>query len=257
MISPSHGIGHEAEHTPAAIQRRFGTRPRRRYLRDFIYGAIDGTVTTFAVVSGVAGAQLSMSVVIILGFANLIADGFSMAVGNFLATRTEEQLRQRTRRIEEEEIRCYPRGEREEIRQILINKGFTGEDLERAVAIITAETTRWVDTMLQDEHGLSLEGPSPWRAGFSTLAAFVGIGVLPLVPFCLKALGLESIANPFAWSATMTGAAFFTTGALKSRFVDERWLRAGLETLVVGGSAAALAYGVGLLLSSFENVGRP
>jgi VIT1/CCC1 family predicted Fe2+/Mn2+ transporter len=102
--------------------------------------------------------------------------------------------------------------------------------------------------MLQDEHGLALKGSSPWRAGVATLVSFVGIGVLPLVPYCLQGLGFDLGLSAFAWSAMMTGAAFFATGAMKSHFVGEQWLLAGLETLIVGGNAAALAYGVGVLL---------
>src|SRR4026207_1713394 len=111
------------DHSPEAVRTRL-TRPLRpSHLRDFIYGGIDGTVTTFAVVAGVAGADLSATIVIILGFANLIADGFSMAVSNFLATRAEIQERELARSEEELEIRRTPDGEREEIRQIFALKG--------------------------------------------------------------------------------------------------------------------------------------
>jgi VIT1/CCC1 family predicted Fe2+/Mn2+ transporter len=182
IVARTSAVEPRLEHAPEAIRQRLA-QPPARYLRDFVYGSIDGTVTTFAVVSGVAGARLSMTVVMILGFANLIADGFSMAVGNFLATRAETQFRQSLRRREEESIRRHPEGEREEIRQILMRKGFAGHDLERASGIITAETKRWVDMMLQEEHGLALESSSPWRAGLSTLAAFIGVGILPLAPF--------------------------------------------------------------------------
>ncbi len=92
----SHHQDHEAEHTPAAIRRRLEARPSQDYLKDSIYGAIDGAVTTFAVVSSVAGAGLSSGIVIILGLANLLADGFSMASGNFLGTRAENQAALRT-----------------------------------------------------------------------------------------------------------------------------------------------------------------
>jgi len=152
----------KADHTPRAIARRLrhGHRPRF-YLKDFVYGALDGTVTTFAVVAGVAGAKLSAGIVVVLGLANLVGDGFSMAVGNYQGTKAEEELRQLHRRIEADHIDRYPDGEREEVRQIFAAKGFDGEDLERAVTQITADRERWIDTMLTDELGLALEGPDP------------------------------------------------------------------------------------------------
>src|SRR5687768_3991101 len=85
------------QHTPAAVRERLDGGPPGSYLRDFVYGAVDGTITTFAVVAGVAGAGLSVGVVIVLGLANLVADGFSMAVGNFLGTKAERERRDRAR----------------------------------------------------------------------------------------------------------------------------------------------------------------
>ena len=230
-----------ASHTPAAIRERLNQGPAQSYLRDFVYGAIDGAVTTFAVVSGVAGAQLSSTIIIILGLANLIGDGFSMAASNYLAVRADRQLRRRLRREEEAHIAEYPQGEREEIRQIFASKGFSDEDLERVVDVITADRNRWVETMLAEEHGISPVGPVPWKAALWTFAAFVLVGAIPLAPFLL---GFHS----YGASAVLTGAAFFLVGAAKGRFVAEPWWTSGLETLALGGSAAGLAYVVGLML---------
>ena len=102
----------EAGHTPEAIRARLAAGPTHSDLRDFIFGAIDGTVTTFAVVSSVSGAGLGAGVLIILGVANLVADGFSMGISNFLGTRAEQQQRSRIRREEEYQVRTVPEGEK-------------------------------------------------------------------------------------------------------------------------------------------------
>ena len=237
-----------ATHTPERIRQRLSAPQTHSYLRDFVYGAIDGTITTFAVVSGVAGAGLSSGVIIILGMANLIGDGFSMAASNYLGTKTEEELRKRARRTEELHISHYPEGEREEIRQIFSNKGFSGKQLEDVVDVITADQQRWVDTMMVEELRLPLEGPSAIRAAITTMVAFALVGLIPLLPFLYNLVASVGIQNPYVASTLFTGVAFFLVGAGKSWFVDETWYRAGTETLLIGGCAAALAYAVGMLL---------
>ena len=235
-------------HTPDAVRLRLETGPSFNYLRDFIFGAIDGAVTTFAIVAGATGAQLSPAVVLVLGGANLVADGFSMAVSNFLGTRTERQQHRQARRSEELHVAMVPEGEREEVRQIFANKGFTGDELNRAVEVITAEEERWVETMLLEEHGMGTVEAVPWRAGLATFFAFSLVGALPLLAFVYQEFAETPLWSPFTWSAVVTGVAFFGVGAVKSRFVGERWLRAGLETLAVGGIAAVLAYSIGAAL---------
>lgn len=253
QISPHDSSDHPtllAAHAPHEIRDRLAQRQPVSYLKDFIYGAIDGAVTTFAVVSGVAGAGLSTNIVLILGFANLIGDGFSMAAGNFLGTRAEKEQLEKLRSMEQKHIQSVPDGEREEIRQIFREKGFDGELLDQVVDVITADDHRWIETMLREEHGLSLTEISSWRAAGTTLFAFILVGSIPLLPFITFLLGVNFFANPFAASTVLTGVAFFAVGAFKSQFVEQHWLRAGLETFIVGSLAAALAYGCGLLLAN-------
>ncbi len=115
--------------------------------------------------------------------------------------------------------------------------------------VVTANRQLWVETMLKDEWGLSLTSPSPWKAAFATFAAFVVVGFIPLVPYVLP-LGM-SPRTLFGLSTALVAAAFFAVGAMKSRFVDEHWLRAGGETMLVGSGAAMLAYAVGVFLRQF------
>lgn len=241
-------------HTVKAIELRLKNGARHSYLRDFIYGAVDGAVTTFAVVAGVAGAQLSMGVVIILGVANLIADGFSMAVSNYLGTRAENELRDLARRMEEEHIDKVPEGEREEVRQIFAAKGFSGAELENVVKVITSNREEWINTMLKEELGFSAKAISPVKAAAVTWTAFIAVGALPLMSFLVRAGFPDFKFEPFSVSVGMTGVAFFIVGAFKSRFVGRSWWRSGIETLLVGSFAAGLAYLAGVLLRTVVSV---
>ena len=237
-----------AEHTTQLIRQRLADGHSPDYLADFVYGAIDGTVTTFAVVSGVAGAGLSANIVVVLGLANLVGDGFSMAASNYLGTRVDQQLNQKARKREADEIDTFPEGEREEIRQIYERKGFAGQDLERAVEIITADRERWIETMLVEELGYSQSIRSPIKAATATMIAFLVIGLIPLLAFVLDILSPYQVSNPYLWSCSLTAVAFLIVGAIKSRFVEQAWYWSGLETLALGGAAAALAYAVGVAL---------
>jgi VIT1/CCC1 family predicted Fe2+/Mn2+ transporter len=239
----------QAEHTPEAIRDRLRNGPSRSYLRDFVYGAVDGVITTFAVVSGVAGAGLSSGVVVILGAANLVADGFSMAVSNYVGTRAERERIERARRIEADHINRLPDGEREEVRQIFAAKGFSGKSLEEVVEVVTSDRNRWIDTMVQEEYGLTLEERSPSRAGATTFAAFALFGALPLAAFLASLLLPGRETRPYLLSTVLTAVSLFLIGAIKARFVSRSWYRGGVETLALGGAAAGLAYLVGRALA--------
>jgi len=233
----------EHEHTVEAIHERLSAGPRQNYLRDWIYGGIDGSVTTFAVVSGVVGARLSPWIILVLGFANLLADGFSMAASNFLGTRAEHEDLKRLEAVEYRHVDLAPEGEREEVRQIFRSKGFAGEDLTRLVDLITSDRARWVRTMLTEEYGLPQEVRSPWLAAITTFSAFLVCGLVPLLPY------LFGSSNPLVLSMIMTCGVFFAIGSVKSRWSTSVWWSSGLSTLAIGTIAAGLAYAVGLLLS--------
>jgi VIT1/CCC1 family predicted Fe2+/Mn2+ transporter len=171
------------EHEPST-----GRDLMRHYLRDLVYGANDGIITTFAVVAGVAGAALSARTVLILGMANLLADGFSMGASNVLSIRSDEAVRH-TR----------------------------GEDLSE---------------------------PFPVRHGLATMLAFVIAGAVPLLPYVLVAP-----ERRFGVAILATLATLFVVGALRSTVTLLRWWTAGLEMLLVGAAAAAVAYGVGYMMA--------
>ncbi len=236
-------------HTHEAIAGRIGSAKGHSYAGDFVLGAVDGTVTTFAIVAGAAGAGLPSGVAIVLGLANVVADGFSMAVSNYLKSKADRQMVERFRHMEEMHIDEVPEAEREEIRQIFAAKGFDGDLLEEVVKVITSDRKRWVDTMLVDEWGLQLETPSPIRAGLSTFVAFVCAGMVPLTPLLLAAvLGGSQM---FIASAILTAITFFATGAAGGYVSNRSLLKSGLETLLIGGGAASLAYIVGLWLRNY------
>ena len=231
---------------------RSNNRIMRLSVEDFVYGAVDGSVTTFAVVAGVIGAELSPSIVLILGFANLFADGFSMAVGNYLSSKTRVEYIEKQRRRQEWEIENLYEQEKQEIRDIYTEKGFKDELLEAIVNVITARRRVWIDTMMKEELGLIDDKNSrPLDTAVTTFVGFNTIGVIPLIPFIfLYASGFSvSIQYAFVYSTIFTAISFFTIGIIKGRVVDKSILKSGLNTLAIGGIAASIAYMVGHMLS--------
>ena len=223
-------------------------------IEDFVYGATDGAVTTFAVVAGVIGASLSPSIILILGFANLFADGFSMSIGNYLGARTRREYIQNQRRKEEWEIDNLAEQEEQEIRDIYKEKGFKEELLEEIVRVITAKRKVWIDTMMKEELGLiEDDNRSPRSTAITTFVAFNLIGMIPLLPFVLLYISgfssISSTSNAFLYSIIFTGIAFFLIGIIRGRVVRKSMIKTGLNTLSVGGIAACVAYAVGFLIS--------
>lgn len=167
-----------------------------QYLSQFVYGAIDGSVTTFAVVAGAAGAKLSATVIIILGIANLIADGFSMGASAYLSAKSDRDLKK--------------------------SKDDTHEG-----------------------------GETPLGDGVATFISFILVGAVPILVYVVDALfSLNIEAVPlFAASCFLTGAAFMAIGILKGQMTRTNQLKSALETLLLGGIAAGLAYLLGDVLA--------
>jgi len=240
------------EHEPGAITERLLKPRRARYVSDAVLGGIDGCVTTFAVVSGAVGAGFGAVVAIVLGLANLLADGFSMAVSNYQSTKAQAEYMEESRRTEEMHIDRVPEGEREEIRQIFLHKGFQGEVLDKIVETICTDRRLWVETMLTEELGLQKAPPKPLLAAFVTFLSFLLVGAVPLAPFIFTSL---DIMRQFAVSIALAGIMFFAIGLIKGYVVGRPMLRAGLGTFFTGGFAAALAFLVGYSLRRIFGLG--
>ncbi|MDI7276350.1 MAG: VIT1/CCC1 transporter family protein [Anaerolineae bacterium] len=243
-------VASQAAHTPQAIatavERHGGTG--HRYVGDLVYGGLDGIVTTFAVVSGVAGASLGAGIVLILGLANLLADGLSMAAGAYLSSKSEREYWQREREREAWEIEHFPEGERAELVETYVAKGYSKEDAQLVVEIESKDRERWIDAMMVHELGLLPDERQPLASALATFVAFATAGALPLVVYLL---GLWLPIDPrlsFPSAVALAGVGLFTLGSAKVYVTERNWLQSGLEMLVVGGVAAAVAYGVGLLL---------
>ncbi|WP_299873082.1 VIT1/CCC1 transporter family protein [uncultured Cocleimonas sp.] len=239
------------EHSPEAIKLRLKNASKPQNVSDAVLGGIDGCVTTFAIVSGAVGAGFPSSVALVLGFANLFADGFSMGVSNYESIIAQKEFTAAIKRTEEEHIDNIPEGEREEIRQIFQQKGFSGEILEEIVKTISQDRRLWVETMLTEEYGIPKATASPWRSGFTTFAAFLIVGAMPLLPFLINSLSMQ---QQFLISSGIAGVMFFSIGMLKSFLFAMPVFVSGLRTLLTGSAAAGLAYLTGYILRTVFNI---
>lgn len=222
----------------------------QEYLREFVYGGIDGAVTTFAVVAGGFGANLDAGILIILGLANLLADGFSMSVGAYLSAKSERDNYNKHQKIEYWEIENLPEIEREEIADIYREKGFKGELLDKIVDHICDDKDLWVSEMMKDELGMMRDNKSPFKIGMATLISFVLVGFIPLVVY-LWDFFFPIDLDTFLWTSILTGLAFIIVGWMKGIVNQTSKLRSISETLGLGILAAVVAYFVGDILKSF------
>lgn len=226
------------------------------YFKEVIYGGIDGIVTTFAVVAGFAGSalstdqttQLSFTIVLLFGLANLFADAASMGLGNFLSVRSEKDLYRVERERELAEIRSNTEAEIVETLTILKARGFSDADAAILVRTYQNNEEYWLDFMMQHEHQL----PDPRSenevyTGLATFLAFMMFGSIPLLPFIIEMSA--DAATVFMYSCFGTFFALVVLGLLKWKVVGGKLRASLMEVVLVGGTAALLAYYVGTLFA--------
>lgn len=233
----------------AQKQKRFD---KGEYLGDFVYGANDGIITTFAVVTGAVGASLSPGVVIILGVANLLADGFSMGASSILSTLSERNFHKSLRIEQEYDIDHNPEVAKEEVRDVLRRWDTPRESLESMMLAITRSKRRWSDFVLREEYNITEDDTkNPVRHGVATFTAFVIVGTLPLVPYIF---GVRS-EHQFLVSIVATALALFVTGALQSLLTNKKWwLKTGVQMLLLGGVAAMISYTIGYIIKTVFHI---
>ena len=219
----------------------------QEYLGEFVYGGIDGSITTFAVVAGAVGAGLDSSIILIMGFANLFADGFSMSIGAYLASKSEKEFYKNQERIEYWEVENVPEKETEEIRIIYSAKGFEGDLLEEVVKVITADKKRWVDTMMKEELELIEEKKSSFMVGLMTFISFFTLGLVPLLIYVIDYITPLTI-NLLLISSSLTLLMFFIIGYLKGIITQVNKVKSSIETFLMGSIAASVAYYVGYFI---------
>ena len=227
---------------------RFGS-----YIGSTVYGGLDGIVTTFAVVSGVAGADLGANVILILGIGNLLADGFSMGTGDYLSTKSEREYYAREARRQAAEIERAPDVQKSELRALYVQDGYSEREADELVVVQTRDRARWVNAMMIHKLGMLHQGANPLYNAVTTFVSFLLAGSLPLLVY-LVGLGTPIASDTaFRISVALSALALFALGAAKVFVTRLNPLRSGLEMLLVGGFAAVVAYVIGMLL---KDVGR-
>jgi VIT1/CCC1 family predicted Fe2+/Mn2+ transporter len=230
-----------------ALEHRIS--PLQGFIRQIVYGGNDGIVTTFAVVAGFAGlaaegtAQVGVMAVLLFGLANLFADATSMGLGEFLSARSEQDVYRSIRAKERREIAESPEAELAETRAILTARGVAPGDAQAMAEILLRNPEMMADFMMQYELGLADPTDEvPWLNGLVTFGSFVAFGAVPLLPYLLGGVG----EGAFHASCGATFAALLLLGLLRWRVSTEPFARSVGETLLVGGTCAVVAFGVGL-----------
>lgn len=221
-----------------------------KYIKSIVYGGLDGIVTTFAVVAGSVGGELSLKVILILGFSNLLADGFSMAVGDYLSTKSQNEYEKMIRQNEQLEIVNHHEQEVKRMKDSFVDQGVEKEDADLIVKTLAKYEEPFVKQVRKEKYGTDSIEELPLKNAIATFLSFSLFGVVPLLTYVFS-LGLPILVqNSFLIASILTGITLFILGAVKSKINHSNWLKSGIEMLIVGGLAAIVAYIVGVVLGN-------
>ncbi len=224
------------------------TNKFQKYLSEIVYGGIDGSVTTFAVVAGAVGADLGSSVILILGFANLVADGFSMAVGAYLSSKADHEKFHKIEDSVENSFESHRNNDRAEIEKIYKSKGLTGDLLEKLTSETVSNKKLYIDFKMKEVNEMIHPDLTSFNIGLATFISFFIVGLIPLSYYVYEyIIDVQSDDSSFLISCILTSIAFMLIGYFKSYINNRNKLKSVLETLSLGAIAAGLSY----LLGSF------
>jgi VIT1/CCC1 family predicted Fe2+/Mn2+ transporter len=218
------------------------------YLKSIVFGGLDGIITTFAIVAASAGGGVGTDFVLMMGFANLIADGISMGFGDFLSTKAELDFAKLEMKREEWECDNNLDGEIQEMVDIYKEKGMTHDEATQVISVFSKHRKLFVDLMMVEELGIMPPDPddSPAKAGLVTMLSFFAFGSIPLWFYTgFHAAGWTDKTAMFAIACASTGVAIFSLGFFKAFFTHQNKMMSGLGMLLNGTFAAAAAYLIG------------
>lgn len=215
-------------------------------IRDIVIGMSDGLTVPFALAAGLSGAVDSTRVVITAGLAEIAAGSIAMGLGGYLAARTDAEHYAAELAREKRETIDIPEEETREVSDLLEEYGLPHEASVDAAHALRKDRKRWVDFMMRFELGLEKPDPTRGRTSALTIAlSYVAGGLVPLAPYFF----LHRTATALVASVVVTLLALFVFGYVKGRFTVKKPLRSALQTLVVGGLAAAAAFGIAKLIA--------
>jgi VIT1/CCC1 family predicted Fe2+/Mn2+ transporter len=212
------------------------------WLRPAVFGAMDGLVSNFALIAGVAGGQASQQVVLLAGLAGLAAGAFSMAAGEYISVASQSELAQAEIEVERLELARHPKAELEELAQVFADRGVDPGLAAEVARQLSRDPEEALEVHAAAELGVRPgELPSPVLAAVSSFLSFAVGAALPVLPYLFGAGSL--------WPAAVIAAlGLFSAGALVARITSRTWWFGGLRQLAFGAAAAAITYGVGALI---------